>query len=382
MIRALSSSLEHLATALKRAARDNEAQQAFSAALAFKERIAPIYKWKGDLPELAKLTLETSSVVNHELANQMLLKTLEICRKLAADESAYAPRLAKTLELLGAGLANIPAQFKPAVSYWKEAEEIFRGLAIIHPRFIINQSRVAGSLALLLFERKFVPEAINYARRAVDCLENVSSSDVNSLTLKAQAEALLGDAFAYLTEWDTAIAHYREAELNWAGLTSMNDEDLMCRAEVLIGLGTAFLIGKRNPKSSLEPFTNAVELLRKIEKPDLRVSGSLAGTLDRLGSAHADAAHDDEALASYLEAQTILRGLPANECYNVVNLAINLLNVARLKKAKGDEEEAKKDLTEADNICQPFLNSPEPPNEDVRSFPRKSGQGVQRLQNE
>jgi tetratricopeptide (TPR) repeat protein len=217
-------------------------------------------------------------------------------------------------------------------------------------------------------ERKHVPEAIDYLHRAANCLENGSSPNVNSLTLMAQVAALLGDAFLILREWDTAIRHYRDAELNWAGLNSMNDEDLMCHAEVLIGLGTAFLIGKRHPQSALEPLINAVELLKKIRKPDLRATGSLAGTLDRLGSAQADAGRHEEALASYLEAQTIFRRLPGDKAHNVANLAINLLNVARLKREKGDEEEAKKNLTEAETICQMFLNPSEPPNEEIALF--------------
>jgi tetratricopeptide (TPR) repeat protein len=197
-----------------------------------------------------------------------------------------------------------------------------------HPRFIMDQSRIAGSLAQLLLDQRHVPEAINYARRAVNCLENVSSADVNSRVLMAQAVRLLGDAFTLLADWDKAIAYYREAELIWAELSLMDDEDLRCRIEVMVGLGTAFLIGKRRPELALEPLKTAIELLKKIKKPGTWATGSLAGALDRLGSAQADAGRHDEALACYLEAQAILRRLPANTPQKTADLAVNLLNVA------------------------------------------------------
>ncbi len=360
-IRALASSLGPLAKALTRTGRTTESHRLLHGALTFKNRLAFYYKNKEDLSALANVLIEMSSLAPG-LAGRALREALEIYRRLATQEDGFIPKLAETLDLLAERSLDRQARDE-AISLWTEAEKILQGLASIHPRFVIPYSRIAATLALVLSSED-PARAIDYFHRAEASLENLSPTGQQYLTLIAQVTWGLGNAYEKLRNWDKAIEYYRKAELDWVAVDSLESQGVEMRLHGLIDLGTALLVGKRQPESALEPLAKAVEILKGQHDPKGR-EASLATALDRLGSAKEATGDRAGALDCYSEAQAILRRPSADEPHYAAGLGTNLLKIAKLKHEMGRQSEAEDDLGKAEEICLKFVHSPAAPNEEV-----------------
>ncbi len=362
--KAFASSMSNLEEAFKQSGQKSEWSQVHEIAFKLKNWLLSIYEKQENLPAAADGLISISKYLRPDSSIKAVTQALDIYRKLVVDDDSFLPKLGNALRILAIDSVDVPGKLESAISEWTEAEGIYYQLASVQSRFFIDHARVAINLANALMDQGDFTSASKYFRRAEGSLRD-SSSAQEYTELMAQAAWGMGEAESHVPDWDLAIKYYRDAEIYFAGVGSKSSDDLRQRARGLIGLGEAYLIGKKQPDLAVEPFEQAIELLKRIQNPGNEDIVWLVTATDRLGAALEAKGDNSGALVRYLEASEFNRRLPLDAPRVAAGLAVGLLKIVRLKEQKDGGEGVEHDLKEAEMLLEPFRVDAAEPSWDI-----------------